>query len=232
MSSYYQEAIRISKKPFFIKRTFLAEKELSYKYIRYRILRPLLKMYTKFFRLLVKNSPWLSPASIVFLKNSLDKTVNFLEFGSGKSTIFFASKVKRLYSVEHHEEWYSKINKLLAEKKNANVDYVLIKPEQQETREDLEKRHVEEFDNELINYKAYYEHLNKYPDSFFDFILIDGRARVECSRRAVSKLKSGGVFILDNSERKPYKPVHEMLSGWDVVNTTNGLTNTTLWFKP
>jgi len=232
MNSYYKEAFRVSKKPFFIKRKYLAEKNFSFKYIRYRILRPLLKLYTKAFRLFVKNSPWLTPASIVFLNNTLDKTMTFLEFGSGKSTLYFASKVKHLESIEHHEGWYIKIKNLLNEYNYDHVNYILHKPIEEEEKKQIEIRHKQDFDEDLKSYKNYYEQLQAYPDEHFDFILVDGRARVECSRRAISKLKNGGVFILDNSERVRYKPIHDMLAGWDKVNTTSGLTDTTLWFKP
>ena len=50
--------------------------------------------------------------------------------------------------------------------------------------------------------------------------------------RAVVKLKRGGIFILDNSERLRYEPVHRKLRSWKQVFTTTGLTDTTIWFKP
>lgn len=232
MTSYYQEALRISKKPYFLKRNFLAEKEFSFKYIRYRILRPLLKIYTKSYRLLIKNSPWLAPPSIKFLQKTLNNNLTFLEFGSGKSTLFFAGKVKHLVSVEHHEGWYNKVKDALNTHGFNNVSYKLIRPEKDELKIEIDKRHREEFDVELINYKDYYGHLDNYPEAHFDFILIDGRARVECVQHSIPKLKPGGVLMVDNSERKRYKPIFNILSEWKMINTTNGLTDTTLWFKP
>jgi predicted O-methyltransferase YrrM len=179
-----------------------------------------------------RNEPWLSPASIEFLKNVLNKDVRFLEMGSGESTLFFASRVKKLHSIEHNEEWYQLIKTKLSQKNHKNVDYILHKPHFEELKRDIEARHLREFDHESENYRSYYEQINIYSDSIFDFILIDGRARVECCQRAKSKLKSGGTLILDNSERRQYKPIFEMLSDWKMVNTTNGLWDTTLWFKP
>ena len=232
MNSGYQLLSVINKNPFFIKRTYLAKKEFSYKYIRYRVFRPILKLYYKGFRILKRNSPWLSPASIIFMERYLTASMTFLEYGSGKSTLFFSERVKSIESVEHNEMWYNKIKNKFDKSGDNNINYALIKPIMEEQKIDNEVRNAQTFRYELENYLNYYENINQYPDEYFDFILIDGRARVECSRRAVGKLKKGGIFMLDNSERMRYRPVHKMLKDWPKINTTTGLTDTTLWFKP
>jgi len=83
--------------------------------------------------------------------------------------------------------------------------------------------------NDFYNY---YTKVNEYEDGYFDFVLIDGRARAKCGLNAIDKLKSGGIFVLDNSERPRYKPLHNALAQWPKVETTSGLTNTTIWIKP
>ena len=82
------------------------------------------------------------------------------------------------------------------------------------------------------NYLNYYNKVNEYPDDYFDFVLIDGRARVRCGLNAIKKLKSGGIFVLDNSERSRYKHLFVELENWPNTNTTNGFMNTTIWIKP
>ena len=152
MQSLYQEALNVAAKPIFIKKNFLAEKAFSFKYIRYRLLRPLLKLYTKSFRLTVKNAPWLTPPATTFLNRVLDRQETFLEFGSGRSTLFFASRVKELISVEHHEGWFKKISTLLEVEGMENVKYVLHPPAEEDTKADIDQRHLKEFDKELIKY--------------------------------------------------------------------------------
>ena len=159
-----------------------------------------------------------------------------LEYGSGRSTVFFANKLKKLVSIEHHTAWYEKVEKLLKARNLSNVEYLLI-PEQhisdggEEMDLDtwLNKMDGSEPRNEFLNY---YEKVNEYPDDYFDFILIDGRARVKCGLNALTKLKNGGIFVLDNSERPRYLPLHTALESWPKVETTTGLTNTTIWIKP
>lgn len=218
------------------KKNILAEKAFSLPYIFYRIARPILKINYALFRKLNTPSPWLSPAATLYFKKHLTKNMIGLEYGSGFSTLFYANRVKQMEVIEHHKGWYDKIAKTLAEKGvNDKVNYYLI--EQNES----EKAQLPEFINRADfpanfswrkTYFNYFEHVKTYKDEYFDFIIVDGRARVECSFNAFAKLKSGGLFILDNSERKRYEPVFESLKNWEMVNTSNGLTDTTFWLKP
>jgi len=235
VSNLLYEAQLAASKPIWVKSLFLAPKSLSFAYIRYRVLRPILKGYYKLFNLFNPGRPWTTPASIIFFNKVLDKEMIGLEYGSGRSTLFFANKLKKLISIEHHSEWHEKVAKLLSENKLSNVDYLLI-PEQVngELNEDIEletnllKLDGSEQRNEFFNY---YNKVNDYPNEYFDFVLIDGRARVMCGLNALQKLKNGGIFVLDNSERPRYQPLHQELESWPKVETTTGLTNTTIWIK-
>jgi hypothetical protein len=53
-------------------------------------------------------------------------------------------------------------------------------------------------------FKSYACYIDKFEDGYFDIVLIDGRARPSCLKHAVSKVKKGGLLILDNAERKYY----------------------------
>ena len=229
----YQVANDIALKAGYIKRNYLAPSENRAEYIKYRVLRPILKVYYKITtHKYGKESPWLTPASIEFLGKVLNKDMRGLEYGSGRSTLFISEKIGNLISVEHDRSWYSHVTTILHEKEIENVEYHLFPSSQPETKVEIEIRNNASFVFELNNFEKYFDFILDQPDDHFDFILIDGRARVECCARAVEKLKSGGIFILDNSERLRYKPVHTMLDSWKQVFTTTGLTDTTIWFKP
>ena len=233
MEEIFLKAVTISQRPFFVKRNIVADHASGARYLRYRLLRPLLKIYNRLMKARFgKNKPWLSPASIQILNTVLTKDMTGLEYGSGMSTYFFSQKLKTLVSVEHHKDWHDLVSKQLKQNEVKNVNFVFKAAETSEVKADIERRYKLNFDEELTSYHEYYEYLQEFPDNHFDFILIDGRARVECSRRAVGKLKKGGIFMLDNSERVRYRPVHEMMKDWPKITTTTGLTDTTLWFKP
>ena len=230
--TYKDRAEKIAKKPKYIQLNFYSTKGLHWKYLRYRFLRPWLKLYKKWTLQGLKDVPWLTPAAIEILDNLYEDTFIGLEYGSGKSTLFHASRIRYLVSVEHHAEWYQNVSDWISTTKLDNVDFHLIEPAHLESNHEIELRNQLEFDDDNSIYKDYFEFVTTFSNEQFDFILIDGRARVECSKKAIDKLKSGGIFILDNSERPRYKPVHDLLKSWPTVNTTCGLTDTTFWFKP
>lgn len=233
-NNYFKLAQEESSKWFWIKKLYLSRKVLEYSYIRYRFLRPILKGYYKLFNLFYPGRPWTTPASILFFEKALTKDMTGLEYGSGRSTLFFAKKLNKLVSIEHYAGWYEKVKKNIEDKGITNVDYHLI-PKQntadavEDTKEALLKLDGHESRDHYANY---YNKVNEYPDEYFDFVLIDGRARVKCGLNAMNKLKSGGIFVLDNSERTRYAPLRHALMDWPHVNTTTGLTNTTIWIKP
>lgn len=202
-------------------------------YWLYRILRPILKIRYGFFRRMHKPAPWLSPTSILFFKKYLEKDMVGAEFGSGSSTLFFAPRISKLYSVEHNEEWYHLINEKLTGLNCSNVDYRFVvqndKSDFVDDVFDLEEKRDFEIRRDYVNY---FRALNDIQDHSLDFAIVDGRARTECCHEILPKIKKGGILILFNSERKRYELVFEQLKNYEMYETTNGLTNTTFWFIP
>lgn len=234
MSDYLNQLRAITSNKLLISNYYPDPKTTGFKNVLYLITDPFLKAHYKLFNILYTKRPWTSPASILFFDKVLTDNMVGLEYGSGNSTLYFAKKLKKLVSVEHNLEWFKKISKLLEENKIKNVDYFLIPKEKFiENVDDLDI-YMNEHDKyeSKKNFLNYYTKINEYPDSFFDFILIDGRVRVHCGINAMSKLKKGGIFVLDNSEIQRYLPLHNALESWPKINTTNGRTNTTIWVKP
>lgn len=230
----YQIAQDESKRFLWIKKNILPEDSSKATYLKYRILRPLLKGYYKLFNVFYPNRPWTTQASILFFDKILTKDMIGLEYGSGRSTLYFARKLKKLVSIEHYENWYNKVEKELKEHNINNVEYhLIVKQNTPDSIEDIDKELKKLDGSEPRNdYNNYHSKVNEYDDSYFDFILIDGRARVKCGFNAIPKLKSGGLFVLDNSERKSYNPLHDALKEWPKSESTTGLTDTTIWIKP
>lgn len=144
------------------------------------------------------NSPWLTHFMVDLLDTWLCSTDVGLEFGSGRSTIWFAKRVKHLISVEHDPEWYAKVNKqlhMLGEPISERVDYRLLQVEKAKPETSEYVKVFEEIKNESL-----------------DFCLVDGMARDYCALASIDKLKSGGILIIDNinwywtQEPKYYSP--------------------------
>jgi hypothetical protein len=236
MSSYYDIARQISQSPLFLKKNFTKRKGLTGQYIFYRIARPLLKVNYKLFKFFNPERPWTSQAAIRIFESILSKEMIGFEYGSGNSTLFFAKHLKHITSVEHNEVWYTIVKNKLKERNQTNVDYRLIPAVQangSRIYDFYEKHNLTESDFTIQKeYDNYFSFVIGYPDNHFDFIMVDGRARVECCLNAIPKLKPGGIFVLDNSDRERYTPVFTVLKNWKMLNTTTGLFDTTFWFKP
>ncbi|WP_107038012.1 O-methyltransferase [Brumimicrobium mesophilum] len=226
------------KKSGFSETNYLRDKNwMSSEYWRYRIYRPIIKLRFKSFRKKNNPSPWISPPATLFFDEWLDKDKVGAEFGSGISTIFFAARTKAMVCIEHYEPWYKKVTDLFKEKGITNIDYRFIEVDKNNKNKALTPQ-LENYlkqecaANIMWDFQNYFESLADFEDEHFDFILVDGRARPECVLYSIDKLKSGGLMVLDNSERKRYSIVFEILGAWDNYTTSNGLTDTTFWIKP
>lgn len=170
--------------------------------------------------------PWMSFAAIDFLKKWLKKEMLVFEYGSGGSSFFIAERVKQLYSVDHDEEWHKKVNELINLKNINNVEYFFYKPEAivsptEDTcgNPDNYLSCMGEFKD--LNFETYVKSIDKFPDDYFDLIIVDGRARPSCIKHAMNKVKTGGVLLLDNADRTYYLmpfPALDEQDKWKLVS--------------
>lgn len=66
----------------------------------------------------------------------------------------------------------------------------------------------------IVRPRPYDDVCENFDDNYFDLVLIDGRDRVKCAMSAMSKVKVGGVLMLDNAERERYQPIVDALESW------------------
>lgn len=182
------------------------------------------------------NAPWLTRDCVNWLDQWLKPADMGLEFGSGRSTLWLATRVGHLTSVESNANWYRWVYDRLSAMPG-KVDYRL--------HEDGESNSAN---------SAYVQVAGTIEDACLDFVLVDGAARDHCARVSLAKLKPGGVFILDNAERyipraapslAPnaraisagyasgiWREVGESLASWRCIWTTDGVSDTAIWHKP
>ena len=217
----------------FIGKNYIAPKGSGWPYIKYRALRPLLKGYYRIPRKFSsEKQPWLSPESIALINNYLKPNMKGFEWGSGTSTLYFSKRLGQLTSIEHHHGWYLQVKKWLQEKGQKNVDlrYTEVNyPEHDNKAGDGYKKAITA--EQKTAYTAYANAIASFEENSLDFVLVDGRSRVACGLAAINKVKPGGLLVLDNAERERYSPLKEALKGWNNIYTTNGLSDTVLYFK-
>jgi len=177
--------------------------------------------------------PWVTYPSIDWLSAVIERKHIVFEWGMGGSTVFLAKKCKKVISVEHNEEWFTIANdvinnnligsfwastkrKLLSQ---TSPELFLVPGECQNSDSVPKIRSgLDSFDN--IDFASYVNHINQYPLNYFDFILIDGRARMDCFQKAIPHCRGGGYIILDNSDYLRYQGrllalEADELKGWE-----------------
>lgn len=182
--------------------------------------------------------PWFSPQAIAFLREYLLPTDEGLEFGSGRSTIWFARRIHHLTSVEHNADWAARVREMLAAESITNVDLI---------------HHPRvEGSNPDIAHTAYVSVTSSFKPQSIDFAIIDGIYRAQCTLRCLPLLKSHAVLIIDNVnkylpsesiapnsrslEQGPagadWNEVWQIIQPWRRYWTGNGVSDTAFFFKP
>lgn len=137
-----------------------------------------------------KPIPWYTYPALEYLNQFDFSEKNLFEFGSGNSSLYWASRVNTVVSVESDPQWYSHVKNSL----QSNQKLFL--------RQD-EEGHISCLKEQGVK---------------FDIIAIDGNWRRHCGRRAVDYLKSDGIIILDNSDWYPNTAAELRTSGFFQIN--------------
>jgi hypothetical protein len=153
--------------------------------------------------------PWLSFRAIAWLRSYLRPEMDVFEYGSGGSTIFLASRVVELVSVEHDLEWYTKTTRRL-EDLGLQCTYLLREPV---AGADERFRSTDPAYREM-SFEPYVKAIDACDDGTFDLVIVDGRARPACAIRAIPKVRAGGYLLLDDADRPHYGAAIEALSGY------------------
>lgn len=120
--------------------------------------------------------PMLTYGAIDFLEFFLHSNSRVLEFGSGGSTIWLASKAGLVISIEDDENWARKLPSL------NNVELRVVPC-------------LGDWYNDSPDF-----HYSKAAadDPKFDAIIIDGKSRIDCTREALSLVNASGIIVLDD----------------------------------
>lgn len=169
------------------------------------------------------DKPWLTPGAVAFLETHLRPEMIGLEFGSGRSTVWYARKLRHLTSVEHHAGWAETVKGQLAGAGITNVDYRAIPLDHPET------------DGEQPAYDPlprYVAVASEFADGALDFVVVDGHYRSHCIRTVGDKLRPGGLLLVDDANMWPANAPPVPPEWLEVSRTTNDLKFTVIWRKP
>jgi hypothetical protein len=177
--------------------------------------------------------PWFTFQAIEYSGNFLKPGMKVFEYGGGSSTQFFMNKKCEVFTAEHHKGWFLDLQKSF--KDGPEWHGFLLEAVPGALGDDpANPLHYFSKDEEYkqMNFKAYASKIDEYPDASFDLVLVDGRARPSCIYHSVSKIKKGGLLIVDNTEREYYNEYfsRNFSSQFELVLDTFGPVPYTLWF--
>lgn len=117
--------------------------------------------------------PWLGYRATRRIAQIIRPGTRVLEFGAGRSTIWFARRGAEVLSVETRAEWMSLVEGWLAEIPGHKVKIVHAEPP---------------YRSDILAGQE------------FDFALVDGEARDSAMRLALPAVRPGGYVYLDNAD--------------------------------
>lgn len=190
------------------------------------------KLAFYFFNRRHPDAPWLTPQMVEILEQWLRPTDRGLEWGAGRSSVWFARRMQHLISVENDPVWCARVKEMLANKGLTNVDL---------------RHHTED--------AGYVGIADDIAAESLDFVLVDGMlARDQCALHAIPLLKRGAIIVIDNinwyvpnqshapgsrragdasrPDATAWDDFTNRVSTWRRIWTTNGVTDTALWVKP
>ena len=168
---------------------------------------------------LIMNLPMsFSHEQYVFMTNLLKSNCNFLEYGSGNSTLLFSYFAKKYISIEHNHDWYQKINSEIKKYNLHFVDHIYVPAadNQPHSYMDLEEYNLS---NGQLLFFDYIRHPKKL-NLNFDYVFIDGRARVHCCNFIKKFLKKDSLVFFHDWGRDYY---HSVLDKYNLVNQLDNL---------
>jgi len=149
----------------------------------------------------MKAMPWIVNGAVEFMESNIKPTDHVFEWGSGGSTLWLAERVELVISVEHDKGWYDKMEAIVPD----NVALLYVPPDNDVVNEYMSKS----CDVLGKSFKDYATAIDDFNPPF-DWVLVDGRARVKCIEHAVNKFDK--FLLLDNSERAEYFEAFSLMS--------------------
>jgi predicted O-methyltransferase YrrM len=125
--------------------------------------------------------PWLPFRLIDELEGIVGPGSRVFEYGGGGSTLWYLDHGAAVVTVEHDQDWATALERSISSDRWALVRRPLAD-----------------------GYAKYASAISSYPDGSFDLVVVDGRARPRCVRRAQAKVKPGGLLLVDDVNVERY----------------------------
>lgn len=152
---------------------------------------------------------WITFPALDVLEQNLRPGFRVFEFGGGGSTLFFLKNGAQVVTVEDHAEWFKTLTETVRTRQYRDWEGHFVAPEPAAGGRERSHKNPADFASgarglEKLDFERYARAIDPFPENYFDLVLVDGRARPSCIQQALPHLKSGGLLVVDNTERAYY----------------------------
>ena len=170
---------------------------------------------------------WLNFEALDFLKKNLVSSHNVFEYGGGGSTLFFLNRVSFVATVENDQQWFQLLSDKIKNLTNVRWQGFFQEGELvigDDTRQPANPQSYmsNTKGQENLSYEKYAKTILLFPENYFDVVLVDGRARPSCLAESISRLKQGGLLVVDNMERTYYHTAFNQHFAHQFVSMVDG----------
>lgn len=116
--------------------------------------------------------PWVASNAFRFVRARLGPSARVFEWGAGMSTVWYDKHCAEVHAVDDSAAW---VRDVRARTQRAKVY--------------------------LLAGAAYVAKIHEFPADYFDLISVDGFQRYECCQAALKHLKTGGLLLVDNTDK-------------------------------
>jgi hypothetical protein len=146
--------------------------------------------------------PWWPYDAVAWVAEQLPLGARVFEYGGGGSTLWLEDRGAIVTVVDHDDVWFRHLNEAVMA--STRVMHRESSPTGKITS-----------DVDPGFFDGYVAAINSEFDDSLDLVVVDGRARVECVRKAMRKVKPGGLLLLDDTDRRKYTPALVLLAKWE-----------------
>jgi hypothetical protein len=173
---------------------------------------------------LIERRPWWPYNVERYLRDQIRPGSRVFEYGGGGSTLWLLDRGAHVTTVEHDPDWH---RALAAAAAAPNAEVLLRAPLTSGSLRSVEAEGY--FDDYVKTIRDY--------DERFDLVIVDGRARVACVLESIERVVPGGMLLLDDSQRRRYRPALDAVATWPVhvgrgIKAGPESATTRVWTRP
>lgn len=157
---------------------------------------------------------FMDKVEVDFVLRHLDGKKNYFEYGSGGSTLNFVQFFDSAVSVEHDRPWCEKLSELMKDKPwRSKLDYRCSFVENGNNNE-----------GNYVRFKHVVDQIDLANRQVYDFVLIDGRARVDSAIKVLGYITRETAVVVHDANRFTNKEYEPMLEFYETVESISSET--------